>query len=327
MYDKYSTKAKFIVTGSSSLKIKEIASFLVGRAIFFNLYPFSFAEFLSYKDEKIYRLWKQKNHLLQAFLKNKIKTVAKQNWIFENEMERYFDEYITYGGYPAIATSRKKFKEERLRALVDTYIEKDIIGYLQVGNFLDFKRLVRILALQVGNLVNFSSLQTDTRSSYREIKRFIGFMENTFILKLLNPYYVNKISEIKKSPKVYFLDLGLRNSLVSDFRSINLRPDKGGLVENFIFNNLHYQKAVNNLRFWRTKQGAEVDFVLKNKTTGAITAIEVKYQPLVKPTLTHSLTSFLKKYHPEKIVVFNKNLFETKKYGQTTVLFIPIFFV
>jgi predicted AAA+ superfamily ATPase len=326
LFDQYEGQAKFIVTGSSSLAIKEIAGFLVGRAVFFDLYPFSFAEFLLAKDQKLHRLWQQRHDLLATFLTTSVMFEPEPKWVFQDEMEKHFDDYVRYGGYPAVTLSRPALKEKRLESLVDTYVQKDVVNFLRAGNALAFIKLVRLLALQLGNLVNFASLQSDADLSYREVRRFIDLMENTFILKLLRPYATNPSSEIKKSPKVYFVDTGLRNSLVSDFRPLDLRPDKGAMVENFAFNQLVAANKPDALRFWRTKQGAEVDFILLGPDQQLI-AIEIKYRTLAKPTITASLAHFIKKYHPQKAVVLNRNLFATRTVAATEVLFLPVFFV
>ena len=325
LFDSFSGRAKFIVTGSSSLEIKEIAGFLVGRAVFFELYPFSFAEFLSARDAKLRRLWEMKNEELFSFLSQPESHPVESGWIFQAEMMKMFEEYIIYGGYPAVALSTPTLREKRLESLMDTYVEKDVVNFLRAGNALEFKKLVRLLALQIGSLLNFSSLQTDAGLSYREVRRFVGLLENTFIVKLLRPYATNPTTEIKKSPKVYFVDTGLRNSLVADFRPLELRPDKGAVVENFVFNQLQTSQRKDALRFWRTKQGAEVDFILTTSGLELI-PIEVKYQKLSQPSPPSGLIRFIKKYHPKKAVVLNRNLIAKKVVQSTEVLFFPLFF-
>ncbi len=325
LFDTFSGRAKFIVTGSSSLEIQEIAGYLVGRAVFFELAPFSFAEFLSAKDVKLHRLWQKKHAELLAFLQRPTSSL-ETHWIFQEEMSQRFEEYVVYGGYPAVALSKPSLREQRLESLMDTYVEKDVIHFLRISDALGFKKLVRLLAVQVGNLLNFSSLQADAGLSYREVRRFVALLEQTFIVKLLRPYAANPATEIKKSPKVYFVDTGLRNSLVADFRPLELRPDKGAVVENVVCNQLLLGQRRDALRFWRTKQGAEVDFILTAPTQELI-PIEVKFQMLSRPALPSGLQRFIKKYHPHKAVVLNRNLIARTTIESTDVLFFPLFFV
>ncbi|NOX61421.1 MAG: ATP-binding protein [Chloroflexi bacterium] len=328
LYDEFAGRAKFVITGSSSLAIREIAGFLVGRAVFFNLYPFSFGEYLLAKQETLHRLWEEKRAIWDAFLSDKTRFQVEEqaDWVFRGEMERRFEEYLIYGGYPAVVLSRPELKTKRLDALVDTYVEKDVVQFLRAGYALEFKQLARLLALQLGNLVNFSSLQNDANLSYREVRRFVGLLETTFVIKLLKPYAANPTSEIKKSPKVYFVDAGLRNSLVADFRPLMMRPDRGGVVENGVFLQLLLQFKEESLRFWRKKLGAEVDFLLVSPRQ-QLFPIEVKYQLMKRPAISPSFASFLKTYHPRRGVVLNRNLFAISRFVETDVLFLPVFFV
>jgi uncharacterized protein len=321
LYDGF-PQAKFIITGSSSLKIREIASFLVGRAIFFTLYPFSFGEYLSYKDEKLYNLWKSNHQKLIAFIKNGTDVKTKP-LIFEKELQEAIQNYLIYGSYPAIVISKPEFKKDRLLAIIDTYIEKDIIKHLQIGNFLEFKNLIKIFSLQIGNIINYSSLLNDAKMNYADLKKYTGILENTFIIKLQQPFSTNRISEIKKSPKVFFVDLGLRNSLIADLRLIGYRQDRGAIIENFVWQNLYFRN--NELNFWRTKQQAEVDFIYR--IDNEIIPIEAKDQQYSKPKLTRSFTSFIDIYRPKKGIVLTRNYYGTIHYKTTKIIFFPYFFV
>jgi predicted AAA+ superfamily ATPase len=322
LYDSF-PQVKFIVTGSSSLKIREIASFLVGRAIFFTLYPFSFAEYLSYKNSKLHALWKKnQSHFIDLINNHQAKTEAKP-FIFEKEFQLAIEDYLVFGGYPAVVTSEPEFKKDRLSSIGETYIEKDIIRYLRIGNFLEFKNLAKLFSLQIGNIITHSSLAADAKISYKELRKFIAVFENTFIIKLLPPFSTSRVTEIKKSPKVFFIDLGLRNSLINDWRRPEFRQDRGAMIENFVWQNLNYRGY--ELHYWRTKQQAEVDFILIKDTE--IIPIEVKDQLYDKPNLTRSFTSFINKYRPKNGVVLTKNYFGRRKYENTQIIFLPYYFV
>lgn len=323
LFDEY-PQAKFVITGSSTLKIREIASFLVGRVIFFNLYPFSFAEYLRCKEEVLYKLWLKFNSAFKSFLSGKAVVLPKI--LLEKKLAVMFEEYLTFGGYPAVVTSEPAKKKERLGGLIETYIEKDIVKYLQIGNFLDFRNFTTVLSAQIGGLINYSSLASDVSINYREARKFLGALEKTFVIKPLLPYSSNKASEIRKSPKVYFIDLGLRNSLLENFGEVRLRADKGTLVENFVFQNLFYRKDTSGLNFWRTKQGAEVDFILRSH--GKIIPIEVKYQDFEEAKISRSFRNFLKNYQEvERGIVLTRNFSALSQFGNTRLLFLPVYAV
>lgn len=324
LFDQY-PNVKFIITGSSSLKIRQIASFLVGRVIFFPLYPLSFAEYLSGHDRTLFNLWQKINQAFSDFLDGKKCELPEV--IYEKKLQKVYEDYLTFGGYPAVATSIVNHKVGRLQSLIETYIEKDVVKYLQIGNFLEFKALTRILSAQIGGIIRYSSLSQDTALSFAEVKKFLGALEQTFVIKLLSPYHQNKITELKKSPKVYFLDLGLRNALIADFRNLPIRPDKGALVENCVAQNLLFRKKTSELYFWRTKQQAEVDFVVRmqNETI----PMEIKYQSFTKPGVPRGLTSFINNYSPQKAVVLTKDYLGLSKFSNQKgrILFLPVYFV
>jgi len=113
--------------------------------------------------------------------------------------------------------------------------------------------------------------------------------------------------------------------LEKDIRSIARSREAGHLFENFIFNilveKLEYSSSAIN--FWRTKDGAEVDFVIKSgvKTT----PVEVKYKRLAKPEITRSLHSFISAYRPEEAFVVNLDYTDEMMIGKTKVRFVPYF--
>jgi uncharacterized protein len=295
---------------------------LVGQ-FFSNLYPFNFSEFLLAKDEALFKQWQIFNKNLYSFLLGK--KFSKTSFIFEEKLKNLFNEYLIFGGYPAIVLSENEKKQERLFSLIETYIEKDIIKYLKIGNFLEFKKITKVFASQIGNLVNYSRMASEMAVSLFEIKKIAAVLENTFVIKFIPPFYSNKMTEIKKAPKVYFLDLGLRNALIADFRLLDLRFEKGAMVENFVFQNFYYRKELSHLYFWRTKMGAEVDFILDYQ--GEMVPFEVKYQEFDKEKISRSFLSFCHTYKPKRGVVLTKNYFGQKKINQTKILFLPVYFI
>lgn len=326
LYDTF-PQAKFIITGSASLSIREIASALVGRVIYQNLYPFSFGESLLLQEKPLYHYWKKNNSFFRSYLKmGFIDYLPKL--IFENELTKSFESYLSYGGYPRVNTINPSLRQETLANLLETYVEKDIIKYLRVGDFLEFQNFVKSLAAINGGLLNYSSMSKELGIPYRKVRQYLSQLENTFIIKLINTYATNKTTEIKKTPKAYFLDMGLRNSLINDFRPIDLRPDKGNLVESFVFQQLYFRRRLDNsfkyeIKYWRTKQGAEVDFVIEFQDE--LIPLEVKYQETPDTNLTRSFHNFLNKYKQKKAIVITKNLLTIKKHQDIWVLFFPAY--
>jgi len=326
LYDTF-PQAKFIITGSASLAIREIASALVGRIIYLNLYPFSFGESLLLQGKPLYDYWKKSNSFFRNYLETGFVDYLPK-LIFNGELSKSFESYLTYGGYPRVNTIDSSLKQETLNNLIETYVEKDIIKYLKVGDFIQFQNFVKSLSAINGGLLNYSSMSKELGTAYRQVRKYLSQLENTFVIKLINSYATNKTTEIKRTPKSYFLDTGLRNSLINDFRAIDSRPDKGNLVECFVFQQLYFRRKLDNnfryeIKYWRTKQGAEVDFVIKFQDE--LIPLEVKYQESPDTNLSRSFHNFLNKYKQKKAVVITKNLLSIKKYQDIWVLFFPAY--
>ena len=108
---------------------------------------------------------------------------------------------------------------------------------------------------------------------------------------MVSPYESTMKKSIKKMKKVYFLDLGLRNVIISNFNNIELRSDNGQLFENFVFLEiLKHKKSYTSVCFYRTRDGAEIDFILNNMKEKI--TLEVKYKDLKKPVFYKALQSF-----------------------------------
>ena len=212
-------------------------------------------------------------------------------------------------------------KIKLINEIYQSYLEKDIGYLLGVKKTEDFTRLVKLLAVQAGNLVNVSELSSTLGLSAKTVQNFLWYLEKTFVLCRLSPYFKNARKEITKAPKVYFYDLGMRNYAAGEFGE--LRPDSAGIAfENFIHLVLKEKLLWTGaeLHFWRTKDGAEVDFMVSKG--GKIRAIEVKYRFLKKPDLSRSLRNFISNYKPDEVFVVNLGLNQRQKIDRTEVRFL-----
>lgn len=296
---------KLIVSGSSSLEIKsKIFESLVGRKRVFYLWPFSFKEYLS------------------CFEPDLIKILDKgPSEINKRKILNHLYEFIVFGGYPKVTLT--KTKEEKLQVLNEiysSYVERDIVGFLKIKNPLIFTKLVTLLADQVGSLVNFKELSNSLRINFRTIENYIFALENTFVFKIIRPYFTNVRKELTKMPKIYFADNGLRNFAIKNFRDFSESLEKGKLLENFAFSTL-LKNWKGSINFWRTKDKNEVDFILKDYY-GNIIPLEVKAVPLKEPEITKGLRSFIERYKPSKAFILNLSLEKKIKFKGTKINFI-----
>jgi len=168
--------------------------------------------------------------------------------------------------------------------------------------------------------VNSKELSNSLGINFRTIENYIFSLENTFVIKLIRPYYTNIRKELTKMPKIYFADNGLRNFSLMNFRSFLDSPEKGKLLENFVFSTL-IKSFEGNINFWRTKDKNEVDFILKDYF-GNIIPLEIKAVYLKEPEITRSLRSFIEKYKPYKAFIVNLSIEKTIKFKNTKIEFI-----
>ena len=89
-------------------------------------------------------------------------------------------------------------------------------------------------------------------------------MQKSFHIATIKPFFSNIRKELTKTPKIYFFDLGLRNYLLNNFEEFNYRIDKGNLLENLVFNNLVSNYTKDNIKFWRTQNKNEIDFIVND---------------------------------------------------------------
>jgi len=170
---------------------------------------------------------------------------------------------------------------------------------------LAFTKLLTILSSQIGDKVSINELSNTIGISKETISNYLWYLEKTYIIKTCRPYYTNIRSELSKAPLYYFVDSGIRNYILHRFTNFNLIVEGGHMFENFIFNFLRhkYSKFNPEINYWRTKDGAEVDFILR--LGREILPIEVKYRKLKRPTLGKSFCSFISKYAPKKGYLIN----------------------
>lgn len=298
---------KLIVSGSSVLEIKsKVSESLTGRKRVFYLGTISFEEFVSFKKPNL----------------DQLRPVKK---VFEEEYLSLLGEYIRFGGYPqVILTKTEKEKIKVLEEIYSSYIEKDIKAFFQVRNETSFLTLVNLLAGQIGNLINKNLLSTNIGSNRTTVNNFLNYLEKSFIIKIIRPFFRNPKKELLKTPKVYFCDLGLRNLIIKNFNQFEGRPDKGELFENFVLLGIEPElDIVDKINHWRTKTKAEVDFIISR---GRQTfPVEIKATRLIKPLYSKSFRSFIAAYKPEKGFLINLGLKAKTKLDSTEIEVLPFY--
>jgi len=301
IYDKYKGKIKIIITASSSVDMAiESLKFLVGRVIIFELFPFSFYEFLLTKDENSAKMYTKGDLSIHTY----------------NLLEPYLKEYLKYGGYPKVVLGEsKELKEKILKNIAYTYALRDIKSLTKLTDDFKLNNLLKALSLQIGNVINYKELSNVSNLSYLELKKYMNLLDKTYICKEIVPFYRNKRTELTKSKKIYFIDLGLRNAIIDTFSVDGI--DIGFIKEDFIFSELIKNSILP--KYWRTDDGAEVDFVIEKGYD--LYSIEIKNN-LKIPNITRSYLNFIKKYNPKTGFLVTDYLSDKKKYVSTDIYFI-----
>ncbi|OQX51493.1 hypothetical protein B5M47_00635 [candidate division CPR3 bacterium 4484_211] len=324
LYDSFTPQVKFIITGSSSLELTaQTGRWLVGRVFSFNLFPVSFGEYLNFKNLRLYNIWQEKNNELRDFIEGKSQKVREEE-VFSSEIQVHYSDYLRYGGYPAVVTAEdEETKQQILKNIEDTYLRRDIIELLKVESVDKYRRLTQLIAGQTGQLANYQQLSQDSGLYFKKLKHYLSILEETYVISRLRPYFNNLTTEIKKNPKLYFLDSGLRNWLVRNFNMIDIRMDRGQLAESVTNSLLYYSYSEEwQLNFWRTTNGAEIDFILSKGIKSPIPA-EVKYSSFNKPRVSRSYRNFIRAYSPERGLILTKDYWDQIQIGKTKVVFVP----
>jgi len=268
---------KLIVSGSSSFDIKnKFKNSLVGRTINFEIFPLSFWEFLTFKNY----------HAIHGKIFTSIKI---------NEMIGLFDEYVIFGGYPAVALEPSiKIKEKLLQQIIDTYIKKDIGELGNIKEIDKFNKLVEALASQSGQMLNVAELSDTCDITKQTIEKYLFILENTYIVKLVRPYSRNLRSELFKTPKIYFYDTGLEQMLW-----LKSLPHEiiGHVFETSIFSELVKKFGHNNIYYWRTMDKKEIDFILKVKNSILPIEAKVNFAQFNKTAVNYFISHYKLKHY------------------------------
>lgn len=326
IYDTFEN-IKLIVTGSSSLElVDKTAKFLVGRMFSFNLYQMNFGEFMSVKSDRYARVHRDVSEKLKMFIYSGTE-IGEYNDIFTDIFGKYFEEYVLFGGYPEIVkTGDIETKLIVLKNIQETYINRDILELLKITSVDKLRKLITITSNQIGNLVNYNNLANDALCYFKELQHYLSVLEETYVIRILKPFFKNKTTELKKNPKIYYVDTGMRNYVLRSFNDFEKRTDTGALVENFVLNQLATGYADLEVKFWRTTTKTEVDFVLE-LSGNELLPIEVKYSNFSEPAVPRGYRSFLDEYKPHRGIILTKNFWGVTRINSTILQFIPVWYI
>ena len=212
---------------------------------------------------------------------------------------------MIYGNYPDIYNRSHDESVILLNNLSSSYLYKDILELENIRKSEALEKIVRMLALQVSNEVNLSEIAQNVGINVRTVDSYINLLEKAYVIFKLKAYNKNPRTEVSKNFKIYFYDIGIRNSIIGNFNNLENRNDVGALFENWcILERLKslYNKAeyIPNIYFWRSYTQKEIDYIEESNTK--LSAYEFKYNTSRIPRYE----SLLKNLNIESIKIINK---------------------
>jgi uncharacterized protein len=194
------------------------------------------------------------------------------------EADRKRSAAVMYGMYPEPALLGATEARERLLELGGSYLYKDVLllGHIRHPDALE--KLLRALALQIGQEVSYTELAGLAGLDKNTVETYVRILEQAFIVFRLSPFSRNLRNELKKMRKIYFWDTGIRNAIINGFSPLETRSDAGALWENFLIAErmkyLKNHRSANQSWFWRTHQQQEIDYIEERR--GGLLAVEIK---------------------------------------------------
>ncbi|MFH1402008.1 MAG: ATP-binding protein [Patescibacteria group bacterium] len=226
---------KFFLSGSASFYIKNLFSeSLSGRKYIFELFPFSFEEFLQAKQ------------ITPPHKKDIISEATHLRY------SRYLNEYIQYGGFPGVVTEPAfQEKTKKIEDIFSSYWS------LEVERLSDFRKkdkvrdFIFLLMQRTGSRLDISKLSKELGVAKDTVNAYLSFLKDTYLISTISPFSTNRDTEIRGAKKIYFIDTGILNHFA--------KLSEGSIFENACFNLLSQKGTI---QYYQRKNGVEIDFIL-----------------------------------------------------------------
>lgn len=312
-----------VMLGSSQiLLLKKIRESLAGRVSIYELSPLMMSEMCSNLD-----IQSIKPPLLDKFFsKDKISNILTDvsSVLIDKEDSLYKDAenyLLQWGGMPALLPLPGEERWKWLKDYEYTYLERDLSDLARLDDLEPFRKFQKLSALRSARLLNYSELARDASVSVDTARRYLEYLRISYQTILLQPYYKNLTSSVVKTPKFYWVDIGLLRQL-SGYRG----ELSGEIYETMVVGELFkWIKTVQKnaeMYFYRTRSGMEVDVLLETET--GIIGMEIKSRQKVSASETRPLAevaTVLKKHWRGGMVIYQGN--EIKKIAEPDIWAIP----
>jgi len=308
---------KIILSGSANfLLLKSISESLAGRVGLLELEPFSVAEAYNLKQNNLVSKIIESSSIDE--LHSKLAKLQRRKITDEQLLD-----FILYGGFPKLQELKPEQKWIWFAQYISTYIERDLRDLSQIANLDAFQKVYKLFAFQTAQLLNMSNIASDIGIDSKTVAHYLSILESSYQCAKLSAYFSKQRKQVIKSPKVFYMDTGLVNfhQKNTDIDSMLNRGDWGHILETFVHSELYKEikdmTMPASLHFWRTSNGAEVDFVVEYGAK--LYPIEVKAGAQINPLELRGLESFMEAeaekvdfgivlYRTDKVQFIKKNI-------------------
>jgi hypothetical protein len=287
--DRNKVPGRFVITGSANLlRLRTITESLAGRSAWLELGPFTWSEHLSRPAP---------DALEAAFSASGAAAFVRSLGKPVRDHANLARQRAVDGGMPGAATMTASQRHAWYGAYRQTFLERDLRQLSQIENLPEFNRLLTLVALRTGTLLNKSAVASDAALSHPTLRRYLSLLEVAYQIRELPPFHANLAKRLVKTPKVYWRDCGMAAHLagVRDWREAEARGLSGALFETWAINEILALDAIAELpsasSFYRTSAGTEVDLILERGTR--LIAIEVKAGATVRDKDTEGLRELM----------------------------------
>jgi predicted AAA+ superfamily ATPase len=296
-------KARLIISGSSAKLLQgELATLLTGRHLDLVVFPLSFKEFLLFKGITI---------------KEELDIVVKKI-----EIRRLFDEYLEFGGFPAVVMSKEK--KQLLLTYFDDVLTKDVERRYKIKKSNSLRTLAKFCLTNISNPITFNSLKKFLSLSTDTVEKFLSYLEEVYLIFSLKRFSQKFKEQEKAARKIYAIDVGMARAI-----GFRLTENKGAAFENLVFIELLRKRALNPLLeiyYWKNPEQQEVDFVLKEGTK-IKQLIQVCYdlsEPKTKDREIKALLKASKELNCDSLLVITEDYEEEENIKEKKIKFVPL---
>lgn len=311
-----------VLLGSSQITLlKNIRESLAGRVSIYELYPLMMAEIYTPTNTEL--SLPLVDRILQGELISKVLTSIPAVLFDKAEVNRINAQtyLLQWGGMPELLGLSDIDKAKWIKDYEYTYLERDLSDLVRLNDLQPFRTFQKLAALRTGCLLNYSELARDSAVSVDTARRYLEYLRLSYQVILLQPYFRNLTSAVVKTPKIYWLDIGILRYLTSLTSGVT-----GELYETMIVSELYkYIKTMQHnveLFFYRTRAGLEVDLILQ--LPQGIIGIEIKSRATISTkdmTVLKEISAQAKDQWLGGLVIYNGT--EIKQIGDQHIWAVP----